>query len=472
MKRMIPSLLAALVLAGSALGTPAMAQSPAPAFDLKEQDGISAELRVVDAGAVVRWRFLKPLAEPIESIDASVAGRPLGVPAVQPYPGPGEETRALLLVDVTGPSREEAITRHSAAILIMLEGQQPHQKLAVGLFGEEMRFIIPERGAADIAAGLAGAAIEEKPSSLGDVVAAGIAALASQPGQRRGLFVFTDGASGAPLAEAELVAAARGQGVALSFVVDRSDRTQDTAPLERLADATGGQVVRPDDVVPFLRAPFARLDTGATVLFPLADAVIFPWEGPANALATIRYGGRSLVLSVPAPGMRQATWPESAAFVWRSWPVPVMAAGGAGVLALAGLGLLALRARRPAGAPAPAPVAAPPLLATLVEEPAGTVHEIRSQLVQLGRDAANDIPLQDPTVSRRHALILKTDAGFLLRNEDSRNGVFVNEAPVDEAVLEDGDVLGLGSCRLVFRLPGPAGHEPAAPTAGTDVEGP
>ncbi len=456
----------------AAFGAPARAQ----AFDLKEQDGISAELRVVEAGAVVRWRFLRPIAQPIDSITATVSGRPLGVPAVQPYPGPGEESRILALLDVTGSGRDDAVTRHAASMLVMLETQAAHQKLAIGVFGEEMRFIIPERGAADIAAGLAGAVIEEKTANLADVIASGVAAIATQPGQRRALYLFTDGASAGPLPEAELAAAARGQGVALTFILDRSARGADIAALRRLSEATGGEVVEPDDLVPFLRAPFARIDTGATIVFPLGDARTYPWESAPAVAAEIRYGERTLALSVPAPMLPKATWSESADYAWRTWPTPIMAGGGVAVLGLAGLGAaLGLRRSRASapvpGAPGPTPVPQPPaLLATLTDEAGGQVHEIRSQLVQLGRDAANDVPLSDLTVSRRHALILKTDAGFLLRNEDSRNGVFVNEEPVQEAVLADGDVVGLGSCRLRFRLAesGAAAEAQAAPATGED----
>ena len=108
-------------------------------------------------------------------------------------------------------------------------------------------------------------------------------------------------------------------------------------------------------------------------------------------------------------------------------------------------------------------------------------HDIPKQRVRvfgpgggnIGRSPNNYWSLPDPKsyVSGQHCEVEFRDDAFWLR-DTSRNGVFVNEAPVDEAVLEDGDVLGLGSCRLVFRLPGPTGHEPAAPTAGTDVEGP
>src|SRR6266516_392289 len=70
-----------------------------------EQDGIVADLRVVEDQAVVRWRFLKQLDRPIEEINAQLDGQPLGLPILQTFPGPGEQTRVLALIDMTGKNR-------------------------------------------------------------------------------------------------------------------------------------------------------------------------------------------------------------------------------------------------------------------------------------------------------------------------------------------------------------------------------
>jgi predicted nucleic acid-binding Zn-ribbon protein len=68
---------------------------------------------------------------------------------------------------------------------------------------------------------------------------------------------------------------------------------------------------------------------------------------------------------------------------------------------------------------------------------------------RIGRSGSADIQLDDPTVSRRHALIVRTP-GEALRALDDRslNGLFVNGEKVDWIALGDGDELEIGRYRL------------------------
>ena len=68
---------------------------------------------------------------------------------------------------------------------------------------------------------------------------------------------------------------------------------------------------------------------------------------------------------------------------------------------------------------------------------------------RIGRSAAADIRLDDPTVSRRHAVIVCTPEGELRVLDDrSMNGIEVNGEPVDWSPLSDGDTLQIGRYRL------------------------
>lgn len=68
---------------------------------------------------------------------------------------------------------------------------------------------------------------------------------------------------------------------------------------------------------------------------------------------------------------------------------------------------------------------------------------------KIGRSSAADLPLDDPTVSRRHALVVRTDEGELRALDDrSLNGLFVNGERVEWAPLADGDELEIGRYRL------------------------
>ncbi len=68
---------------------------------------------------------------------------------------------------------------------------------------------------------------------------------------------------------------------------------------------------------------------------------------------------------------------------------------------------------------------------------------------RIGRSVAADIRLDDPSVSRRHALIVsEPDESLRILDDRSLNGVFVNGEEVEWGKLADGDELTIGSYRL------------------------
>jgi hypothetical protein len=69
---------------------------------------------------------------------------------------------------------------------------------------------------------------------------------------------------------------------------------------------------------------------------------------------------------------------------------------------------------------------------------------------RVGRSLAADVRFDDPTVSRRHALIVRQADGVRLLDDRSLNGVFVNGARVDGKTLQDGDEIIVGRYRLMF----------------------
>jgi hypothetical protein len=69
---------------------------------------------------------------------------------------------------------------------------------------------------------------------------------------------------------------------------------------------------------------------------------------------------------------------------------------------------------------------------------------------RIGRSLAADLRFDDPTVSRRHALIVRQPDGVRVLDDRSLNGVFVNGARVEGKVLSDGDEILVGRYRLNF----------------------
>jgi len=70
--------------------------------------------------------------------------------------------------------------------------------------------------------------------------------------------------------------------------------------------------------------------------------------------------------------------------------------------------------------------------------------ELNLGVNQFGRDPENHFPINHPTVSARHAELILTADGVLLRDVGSTNGTFINDKLVTQAVLEPGQKLRFG----------------------------
>jgi pSer/pThr/pTyr-binding forkhead associated (FHA) protein len=69
--------------------------------------------------------------------------------------------------------------------------------------------------------------------------------------------------------------------------------------------------------------------------------------------------------------------------------------------------------------------------------------------LSIGRDPSADVSFSsDPMTSRRHATIEWDGSHYLLRDQGSTNGTFVNGARVTEHVLQPGDQIRIGAHEL------------------------
>jgi hypothetical protein len=68
----------------------------------------------------------------------------------------------------------------------------------------------------------------------------------------------------------------------------------------------------------------------------------------------------------------------------------------------------------------------------------------------VGRSPECDIFLDDVTVSRRHAEIVRDGDTFTIRDLGSLNGTYVNRKRIESAVLENDDEVQVGKYRLTF----------------------
>ncbi|WP_369133696.1 ATP-binding cassette domain-containing protein [Modestobacter sp. I12A-02662] len=93
------------------------------------------------------------------------------------------------------------------------------------------------------------------------------------------------------------------------------------------------------------------------------------------------------------------------------------------------------------------PGGAPPTHAAL-----SAVHHLPPERLAIGRSPDNDVVVDDLLVSRHHAVLERTPGGWRLRDLDSANGTFLNGRGMDEALVAERDLIGVG--RTLLQLAG------------------
>ncbi|HUO51102.1 MAG TPA: FHA domain-containing protein, partial [Gemmatimonadaceae bacterium] len=98
----------------------------------------------------------------------------------------------------------------------------------------------------------------------------------------------------------------------------------------------------------------------------------------------------------------------------------------------------------------------------LLNDATGQAYELSpGQTLVLGRASSSDVPVFDPTISRRHAELTATATTAHVKDLGSSNGTFVNGAQVTESDVSDGDVVMFG--KVPFRLAFIEAAPPAPP---------
>ena len=89
------------------------------------------------------------------------------------------------------------------------------------------------------------------------------------------------------------------------------------------------------------------------------------------------------------------------------------------------------------------------------------IFELDQDSYTIGREAGNEIVLEDPQVSRRHATLTRQGATYLLEDIGSTNGTYVNGKRVTAPVLlSNGDTIGLAdTVVLAVQAPPVAGGD-------------
>jgi len=71
--------------------------------------------------------------------------------------------------------------------------------------------------------------------------------------------------------------------------------------------------------------------------------------------------------------------------------------------------------------------------------------------IVLGRSAESHVCIDSSSVSRRHALLKRSEAGYVVEDQESGNGVYVNTQRVSSSALRAGDTLQIGDALFLYQ---------------------
>jgi pSer/pThr/pTyr-binding forkhead associated (FHA) protein len=95
-----------------------------------------------------------------------------------------------------------------------------------------------------------------------------------------------------------------------------------------------------------------------------------------------------------------------------------------------------------------------PLLVIRRQDASPTQLEWSRQAISIGRDGSNDIVIDHPLASRRHARLERDDNGFMVRDLDSTNGTYVNGDRIEGArALHNQDRIWVADTEIIFNDP-------------------
>jgi hypothetical protein len=412
-------------------------------------------------------------------------------------------TAVLLLLDSSGSGKQLAVGQAVEDITSLLETAAGHVRFGLATFDSELGLATPV-GESRTTVRDAARQVKptERPTELYRNAIEAIRLLASTPADRRGLFIFSDGAAeDRAYFHQDVIAAAEAAGVVISgYGYPRSPtHTVALQTLRRLSEETGGVFVAADASgrVPreAVSGPLRSLDSGGSLRADLSPALASGLSGPVRVRLTVhssrgdasaqvpvelprggpRAGSSDLAPVRPAPEPGVASSPAAPPTLAPAapWPPPpgratqepagrLLSSGlmvGAGFAAIAALGWGWWRRgpRRRAGA---SRRGTPHAYLAFRDQPERDRFALVTPTVRIGRQRDNELVLEDTSVSRHHAEIQRAPDGSLtLVDLDSLNGVFVNERQVKSALLSEGDAVEIGDVRFFFTLHAEGPHE-------------
>ena len=99
-----------------------------------------------------------------------------------------------------------------------------------------------------------------------------------------------------------------------------------------------------------------------------------------------------------------------------------------------------------------------------------TIDLPEGRAIVVGRAVTSDLPIYDPTVSRRHAEVTLANGGVSVKDLGSSNGTYINGTQVSQSTAGDGDIVTFGKVAFKVLQVTPVAPRPAA-KAGAEASG-
>jgi len=402
--------------------------------------------------AVNDMHLTRPLA-------AALAGFALAGPAVAPNPvvWAADPVLVAFAIDTSGSLRPADLARAGELASGILTNLPPETESVLFTFDDQARVVVPRTSNPEaVREALVGLRRQGRTTAMNDALYDATRHLRDSDASRRALVLITDGRDeGSAVDLADGLAVAQQAGIPIFTVgVGRVEERG----LRRIAKLTGGEYAG------------LRSADATTIAGRIAD-----FE-PAPAAGASRVGERA-----GAGTPRDADGPSPS-------PPPTGSASGSGsgrtwawlataLILLAALAVLFRSRRREPdvddaseSSDRPAPTVLERMstteeylekTVTLRERPVltitrgpgtGQVFDLRNQAAtSIGRAKANEVVIDDVSVSSEHCRIRPEEGHFVLHDLKSTNGTFVNERRVTRHVLLEGDVLKIGETSLLFK---------------------
>jgi pSer/pThr/pTyr-binding forkhead associated (FHA) protein len=93
-----------------------------------------------------------------------------------------------------------------------------------------------------------------------------------------------------------------------------------------------------------------------------------------------------------------------------------------------------------------------PVLAITRGPGVGQVFNLsETSATSIGRSRANDIQVDDVSISGQHCRVRSEEGRFVVHDLKSTNGTLVNDRRISRHILEEGDVIQIGETALQYR---------------------